>query len=182
MWSKANAVVTFRITDTANAIPVTYTGILPDLFREGQGVVTEGRMVGNEFKAEEVLAKHDENTCRRKLPMPSKSRSVERRSAKMIAEAGHFALTLALFVAVVQSSVPLIGAERRDSLWMSVAQPAAILQFLLITFAFACLTIAFVTSDFSLTTVVRNSHTAKPLIYKISGVWGTTKDRCCCGC
>lgn len=90
----------------------------------------------------------------------------------MIAEAGHFALTLALFVAVVQSSVPLIGAERRDSLWMSVAQPAAILQFLLITFAFACLTIAFVTSDFSLTTVVRNSHTAKPLIYKISGVWG----------
>ncbi|MEL0107633.1 MAG: cytochrome c maturation protein CcmE [Rhodospirillales bacterium] len=57
---KANAVVTFRITDTANAIPVTYTGILPDLFREGQGVVTEGRMVGNEFKAEEVLAKHDE--------------------------------------------------------------------------------------------------------------------------
>ena len=58
---KPDAVVNFRITDTANSIAVTYRGILPDLFREGQGVVTEGRMVGDVFKAEEVLAKHDEN-------------------------------------------------------------------------------------------------------------------------
>lgn len=57
---KKDAVVNFRITDTANTVAVTYKGILPDLFREGQGVVTEGRMVGNVFKAEEVLAKHDE--------------------------------------------------------------------------------------------------------------------------
>ena len=90
----------------------------------------------------------------------------------MIAEAGHYALTLALFVAIVQASVPLIGAHKNDSLWMSFAQPAAILQFLLVAFTFGCLTIAFVTSDFSLAVVVDNSHTAKPLIYKISGVWG----------
>ena len=57
---KKNAVVTFRITDTVHSIPVTYKGILPDLFREGQGVVTEGRMEGRVFRAEEVLAKHDE--------------------------------------------------------------------------------------------------------------------------
>ncbi len=53
--------VSFMVTDTANSIPVTYTGILPDLFREGQGVVAQGRM-GNDglFHADEVLAKHDE--------------------------------------------------------------------------------------------------------------------------
>lgn len=57
----ADATVAFRVTDTAKTVPVTYKGILPDLFREGQGVVMEGRMIGDTFKAEEVLAKHDEN-------------------------------------------------------------------------------------------------------------------------
>ena len=58
---QADAVTAFRITDGANVIDVTYKGILPDLFREGQGVVTEGRLMGRTFVAEEVLAKHDEN-------------------------------------------------------------------------------------------------------------------------
>ncbi|UTW51272.1 cytochrome c maturation protein CcmE [bacterium SCSIO 12827] len=58
---QAGAVTAFRITDGANVIDVTYRGILPDLFREGQGVVTEGRLQGGLFVAEEVLAKHDEN-------------------------------------------------------------------------------------------------------------------------
>ncbi len=89
----------------------------------------------------------------------------------MIAEAGHFALTLALLVALVQASVPMIGAHRGDQAWMEVARPAAVAQFLLIAFSFACLTYAFVTSDFSLLAVVRYSHTAKPMLYKISGVW-----------
>lgn len=53
--------VTFRVTDTANTVNVTYEGILPDLFREGQGVVTEGRLINGTFVADEVLAKHDEN-------------------------------------------------------------------------------------------------------------------------
>ncbi len=53
--------VTFRVTDTANTVTVRYTGILPDLFREGQGVVAEGRIVNGVFVADEVLAKHDEN-------------------------------------------------------------------------------------------------------------------------
>ncbi|MSO91834.1 MAG: cytochrome c maturation protein CcmE [Rhodospirillales bacterium] len=53
--------VRFRVTDLANAVPVTYKGILPDLFREGQGIVAQGRLVGGTFEADEVLAKHDEN-------------------------------------------------------------------------------------------------------------------------
>ncbi|MDX9861186.1 MAG: cytochrome c maturation protein CcmE [Rhodospirillales bacterium] len=53
--------ITFRITDLAETIAVTYTGILPDLFREGQGVVAEGRFEDDVLKADEVLAKHDEN-------------------------------------------------------------------------------------------------------------------------
>ena len=54
--------VRFRVTDTAQTIPVIYTGILPDLFREGKGVVAQGR-IGSDgvFQAKEVLAKHDEN-------------------------------------------------------------------------------------------------------------------------
>jgi cytochrome c-type biogenesis protein CcmF len=90
----------------------------------------------------------------------------------MIVELGHFALVLALGVALVQAIVPLVGAQYRWRGWMAVAEPAAATQFLLIGFAFAALTWAFVTSDFSLRLVALNSHTLKPLIYKISGVWG----------
>jgi len=53
--------VSFRLTDMAQEVPVVYEGILPDLFREGQGVIVTGRMQGTSFVAEEVLAKHDEN-------------------------------------------------------------------------------------------------------------------------
>jgi cytochrome c-type biogenesis protein CcmE len=53
--------VDFRVTDLTNTVPVTYTGVLPDLFREGQGVIAHGRMQDGVFVADEVLAKHDEN-------------------------------------------------------------------------------------------------------------------------
>ena len=53
--------VRFTLTDEAHVIPVVYTGILPDLFREGQGIIAHGRMQGQEFVADEILAKHDEN-------------------------------------------------------------------------------------------------------------------------
>jgi len=57
-----NTTVSFSVTDTAKTIPVTFTGVLPDLFREGQGVVTEGKLRGDGvFVADNVLAKHDEN-------------------------------------------------------------------------------------------------------------------------
>ncbi|GIT91803.1 c-type cytochrome biogenesis protein CcmF [Jannaschia pagri] len=90
----------------------------------------------------------------------------------MIIELGHFALILAFAVAIAQTVVPLVGAHYRWSGWMAMASPAATIQVLLVGFSFAALTYAFVTSDFSLRLVVLNSHTDKPMLYKISGVWG----------
>ena len=90
----------------------------------------------------------------------------------MIAEAGHFALILALATAIVQFVFPLYGAQRADRNLMAMAQPAAFAQFLLIAFAFLALMYAYVTSDFSVRNVWENSHSAKPLLYRISGVWG----------
>ncbi len=90
----------------------------------------------------------------------------------MITELGHFALILAFLVAAFQAVVPMYGAWRRDARLMAVAEPAASMQFLLIAFAFATLMHAFIVSDFSLRLVVLNSHSAKPMLYKISGTWG----------
>ena len=90
----------------------------------------------------------------------------------MITELGHFALILAFLVAITQSVVPLIGATKRWNGWMGFAEPAAIAQFLLTSFSFGALMWAFASSDFSLRIVVENSHSLKPMIYKISGTWG----------
>jgi cytochrome c-type biogenesis protein CcmF len=90
----------------------------------------------------------------------------------MIAETGHYALILALAVAIVQTVLPLIGTRLGDRQLMSVAAPAAQAEFVLIAIAFIALMTAYVTSDFSVENVWRNSHSAKPLLYKISGVWG----------
>ena len=90
----------------------------------------------------------------------------------MIVEFGHFTLVLAFMVALVQTVLPLWGAYRRDARLMAVADPAAVIQFLLIAASFAALTYAFVTSDFSLKLVTANSHTDKPMLYKVAGVWG----------
>ena len=56
-----DAMITFEVKDAVKTVRVRYKGILPDLFREGQGVVTQGRFVSGIFEADEVLAKHDEN-------------------------------------------------------------------------------------------------------------------------
>jgi cytochrome c-type biogenesis protein CcmF len=90
----------------------------------------------------------------------------------MIAEIGHFALVLALVIALIQATIPLIGAARGMPAWMAVARPAALVQLGLMALAFAALTQAYLTSDFSVLNVTQNSHSLKPLIYKISGVWG----------
>jgi cytochrome c-type biogenesis protein CcmF len=90
----------------------------------------------------------------------------------MIVELGHFALILAFAVALLQTAVPLVGASRGWRNWMEMAIPAATAQFLLVAFAFAALTWAFLASDFSVALVNANSHSAKPWIYKLSGVWG----------
>jgi cytochrome c-type biogenesis protein CcmF len=90
----------------------------------------------------------------------------------VIPEIGHYALVLALALAIVQSILPLVGAARGDATWMAVAAPAAFGQLVCITISFAALTWAFVVSDFSVSNVVANSHSLKPMLYKVAGVWG----------
>ncbi len=90
----------------------------------------------------------------------------------MIAEVGHFALVLALALALVQSTVPLFGARRRDAALMGVADLTALVQFGFVATAFAALVTCYVTSDFSVVSVFENSHSTMPLIYKFTSVWG----------
>jgi cytochrome c-type biogenesis protein CcmF len=90
----------------------------------------------------------------------------------MITELGHFALVLALALAVAQSTVPFFGAIGRDSRLMAAAGPIAVTGFALVGLSFAALVHAYVVSDFSLLNVAENSHSAKPLLYKVTGVWG----------
>ncbi len=116
--------VRFRVTDTAQTIPVSYTGLLPDLFKEGKGVVAQGTLgPDGVFHASEVLAKHDENYMPpqakdaidygaqgndHEKPAPGR----ERRA--MIPELGHFALILALLTAIIQGTLPMLGAAMRE--------------------------------------------------------------------
>ncbi|MBO0661849.1 heme lyase CcmF/NrfE family subunit [Jiella sp. MQZ9-1] len=90
----------------------------------------------------------------------------------MIVEIGHYALILSLSVAIVQSILPLLGARRGDARLMETGTIAATGGFVLITIAFSALVTAHVTSDFSVLNVYQNSQSAKPLLYKITGVWG----------
>ena len=90
----------------------------------------------------------------------------------MIIEIGHFALILAFVLSALQSVVPVWGAVTGDRRLMAVAPPVAGMMFLLVGIAFAALTQAYMVSDFSVVNVVENSHSAKPDLYKITGVWG----------
>jgi cytochrome c-type biogenesis protein CcmF len=90
----------------------------------------------------------------------------------MIAEIGHYALVLALALALIQSVIPIVGAQRGDDTLMGVAGTTALAQFAFVAISFAALTASYVTSDFSVVNVFENSHSAMPLIYKFTSVWG----------
>ncbi|MFL6949351.1 MAG: heme lyase CcmF/NrfE family subunit [Xanthobacteraceae bacterium] len=90
----------------------------------------------------------------------------------MTPELGHYALVLALGLALVQAIVPMWGARVRDVSLMNVAVPTALAQFVFVAAAFAALTACYVASDFSVANVVENSHSTMPLIYKFTSVWG----------
>jgi len=90
----------------------------------------------------------------------------------VIAESGHYALVLALGLALIQSIVPLIGARLRDAALMNVARSTALAQLLFVGASFVALVMLHVNSDFSVANVYENSHSMKPLLYKITGVWG----------
>src|SRR6266550_3842486 len=91
----------------------------------------------------------------------------------MIPELGHFALILALLLAALLGSLPLIGAQRRVRPWMALARPLAAAQFLFIAFAFGCLAASFVANDFSVINVATNSNSQLPLHYRIAATWGS---------
>jgi cytochrome c-type biogenesis protein CcmF len=91
----------------------------------------------------------------------------------MIPELGHFALIVALCIALVQALIPLIGSYRGDSAWMSVARPAAQGQFVFVAVAFGCLAWSFVTNDFSVFNVASNSNSTLPVHYRFAATWGS---------
>ncbi|MDR3513227.1 MAG: heme lyase CcmF/NrfE family subunit [Caulobacteraceae bacterium] len=91
----------------------------------------------------------------------------------MTAELGSFALVLALVLSLAQAGFSIAGRVRGSAVLAGAGEGAAAGAFLGVAFAFAALMIAFVTSDFSVANVAENSHTAKPLLYKIAGVWGS---------
>jgi len=91
----------------------------------------------------------------------------------MIPEIGHFALIVALLVALVQGIVPMLGAARRDGTLMAVAVPAARAQFALVAIAFGCLAYSFVTSDFSVENVAMHSNSQLPAHYRFAATWGS---------
>ena len=90
----------------------------------------------------------------------------------MTPEIGHYALVLAFAIGIIQGCVPFYGAQRNDPVLMATAVPTAVAQLVFVGISFTALTIAYVGSDFSVVNVFENSHSLKPLIYKISGVWG----------
>ncbi|WP_306114971.1 MULTISPECIES: heme lyase CcmF/NrfE family subunit [unclassified Roseovarius] len=91
----------------------------------------------------------------------------------MIPESGHFALVLALAVALVQSVLPILGARTGRALLMESARTTALLQMILVGIAFASLVRSFVVSDFTVRNVLENSHSLKPMIFKVAGSWGS---------
>jgi cytochrome c-type biogenesis protein CcmF len=91
----------------------------------------------------------------------------------VIPELGHFALILALLVALAQAVLPLVGAHRGIHAWMALARPAAMGQALFVALAYACLIYSFVTSDFSVLNVAQNSNSLLPLRYKVAASWGS---------
>ena len=90
----------------------------------------------------------------------------------MIAELGHYALMLALGLALIQGSMPLVGARSNDAVLMRMATPAALAQFVFVALSFAALAVCYVTSDFSVLNVYENSNSAMPLIYRLTSIWG----------
>ena len=174
-----NLLVRFAITDGKTDIPVHYQGIVPDLFREGQGVVAEGKLESEALLPPIWCSPSTmSDICRAKVvdALKKSGRWEEsrvqgsREHAAMIAELGHYALVLALGLGLIQAIVPIIGARTYDTALMRLANSTALMQFAFVAFSFAALTVCYVNSDFSVANVFENSHSRMPLIYKITAV------------
>jgi cytochrome c-type biogenesis protein CcmF len=90
----------------------------------------------------------------------------------MIPELGHYALMLALGLALIQGTMPIVGTRSNDPVLMSMAAPTALAQFFFVAIAFGSLAICYVTSDFSVLNVFENSNSHMPFIYRLTSIWG----------
>ena len=91
----------------------------------------------------------------------------------MIPELGHFALIIALLLALTQAILPLVGAQRGNLTLMAVARPAAQGQFVFVLLAFVCLAYSFLINDFSVLNVAKNSFSQLPELYRLTATWGS---------
>ena len=191
-----NLAVTFEVADGNAKLPVAYKGILPDLFREGQGVVAEGALdASGVFKADTVLAKHDETYMPKEVADALKKQghwkddygakpdATQRRPARGRAQPGREhrndrgSRTLRAGARAGAGADPVHRAAARRALARSRADERRALDR---AGATCCSwrrrsrrwSRLHVTSDFSVVNVFENSHSLKPLIYKITGVWG----------
>src|SRR5450631_2342647 len=93
-------------------------------------------------------------------------------SQMIIPELGNFALVVALFLALLQGVLPIIGAARGNAVLMSVARPISYGHFVFVSFAFACLLASFINNDFSVLYVAEHSNSQLPIQYRIAALWG----------
>jgi len=114
---------------------------------------------------------------RRRQPKPCTSNQDRNHDPEL----GHFALILALCLALAQGILPLIGAHRGNLAWMALARPAATGQFVFLAIAFLSLTYCFVVNDFSVLYVASNSNSALPVQYVLPPCGARTRVRCCSG-
>src|SRR6266498_2653751 len=91
----------------------------------------------------------------------------------MIPELGHFALILALLLATVQGTLPLVGAAKRIPAWTALARPAAQGQAVFVIFAWLALAYSFISNDFSVLNVATNSNSQLPIQYRFAATWGS---------
>jgi cytochrome c-type biogenesis protein CcmF len=103
---------------------------------------------------------------------PPRQSAVASKAQPMIAELGHYALMLALGLALIQGTMPIVGTRTNDPVLMSIAGPTALAQFAFVAMAFTALAICYVISDFSVLTVFENSNSQMPFIYRLTSIWG----------
>jgi hypothetical protein len=178
------------VADQRSTALVRYQGDLPDLFREGQGIVASGAFdESGTFVAKQVLAKHDERYMPREVSKALKEQGEWRGDgAKPAGNMAHrptarrpshdrrigaFALVLALVLSLAQPILSAVGGARRSSLLAGAGRGAAVAPSWHVPCLRLALIHAFVVSDFSVANVAANSHTAKPLLYKVAGAWGS---------
>ena len=159
-----------------------YTGVVPDLFKETKGVIAEGvYQPGAVFQADSVLAKHDENYMPKEVVealkkrgewRPEEGKPGQKSARNVITELGLFLATLALIASLSQAGFGLYGGHKADARASAVSAACAQVAAFGTIAALALLIASFIRSDFSLSVVANNSHTDKPLLYKIAGAWG----------